>query len=42
MKISDRSIRAIAEVITGDKGISKYRTGWDLVQLFNEFGFDDT
>lgn len=38
MKISERTIDALAQIITGDKGISPYRTGPKLVKLFNEFG----
>jgi hypothetical protein len=42
MKISERTISAIGEVITGDKGISPYRSGPALVRLFNEFGANDS
>lgn len=41
MKISERSISALAKVITGDGGISPYKTGSGLVKFFNEFGFND-
>jgi hypothetical protein len=38
MKISERTIKRLAEVITGDKGLSAYRGGPKLVAFFNEFG----
>ncbi len=41
MKIAERTISAFARVITGDKGISPYRTGPDLVRFFNELGSND-
>lgn len=41
VKLSERSISAIADVITGDKGLSRYRSGPKLVRLFNEHGGDD-
>lgn len=42
MKVSARTLKAIREIITGDGGISPYRSGPRLVSLFNEYGFDDT
>jgi hypothetical protein len=42
VKISERSIAALAKVITGDSHISPYKSGPVLVKLFNEFGADDT
>lgn len=38
MKLSARTITAIGRVVTGDEGLTRYRTGPELVQLFNEFG----
>jgi Abortive infection C-terminus len=37
MKISQRTVKRLGEVITGDKGLSPYRTGPQLVSFFNEF-----
>lgn len=42
MKLSERSIKRLAEIITGDKGLSPYRSGPKLVSFFNEFGCDHT
>lgn len=41
MTISERSISALAKIITGDSGISPYKSGPVLVRLFNEFGAND-
>lgn len=41
MRISERSISALAKIVTGDSGISPYRSGPVLVRLFNEFGAND-
>lgn len=41
MKLSGRTIRKLAETITGDSKVSPYRTGPELVRLFNEFGSND-
>jgi len=38
MKISQRTVKRLGDVITGDKGLSPYRTGPQLVSFFNEFG----
>ncbi len=38
MKISERTVSAISQIITGDKAISPYRSGPKLVKFFNEFG----
>lgn len=38
MKLSERSIKRLQEIITGDKGLSPYRSGPQLVTFFNEFG----
>lgn len=41
MKVSERSISAIADIVTGDKRLSRYRSGFKLVHLFNEYGAND-
>jgi len=41
MKISERTIAALAKIVTGDSQISPYRSGPALVHLFNEFGAND-
>lgn len=41
MKISERTISAIGRIVTGDEGISPYRSGPQLVKLFNEYGAND-
>lgn len=38
MKISERTIKRLAEIITGDKALSPYRSGPKLVAFFNDFG----
>jgi hypothetical protein len=38
MKISERTVTRLGEIITGDKGISPYRGGPKLVSFFNECG----
>jgi len=42
MKISERTIKRLAEIITGDKSLSPYRSGAKLVGFFNEFGTNHT
>jgi len=41
MKISERSVSALAKIVTGDSQISPYKSGPVLVRLFNEFGAND-
>lgn len=41
MDISERTINALGKMITGDEGLSPYRSGPVLVRLFNEFGRND-
>ncbi|MBE9225687.1 hypothetical protein IQ264_09660 [Phormidium sp. LEGE 05292] len=41
MQISDKTISALAQVVTGDKKISPYRSGSNLVDFFNQFGSAD-
>lgn len=38
MKLSGKSISILAKIVTGDSGLSPYRTGPQLVDLFNGFG----
>jgi hypothetical protein len=42
MKISERTVKRLAEIITGDKRVSPYRSGPQLVGFFNEFGTNHT
>jgi Abortive infection C-terminus len=42
MKISERTIKRLGEIITGDKGLSPYRSGPRLVTFFNELGMNHT
>ena len=41
MKVSERTIRRLARHATGDLELTRYRTGSQLVDLFNNFGFDE-
>lgn len=41
MKISERTIFALAQVISGNSKISPYRTGSELVKFFNELGSNE-
>jgi hypothetical protein len=41
INLSERSVTALAKIITGDTQISPYRSGPVLVRLFNEFGAND-
>ncbi len=42
MKISERTVKRLGEIITGDKGIPPYRGGPKLVSFFNECGTNHT
>jgi hypothetical protein len=42
MKISERTIKRLGQIITGDKSLSPYRSGPKLIEFFNEFGMDMT
>jgi hypothetical protein len=42
MKISERTIKRLGEIITGDKALSPYRSGPKLVSFFNDFGTNHT
>jgi len=41
MKVSDGTVEAIVQIVTGNGQVSRYRRGSDLVQLFNAYGADD-
>lgn len=41
MQLSQRTINVICGIVTGDEKVSPYRTGPQLVQLFNDYGGDD-
>lgn len=41
MKISNKVIEQLGRLIAGDTGVAPYRTGPELVQFYNECGFDD-
>ena len=41
MRLSERSISALAKIVTGDSQISPYKSGPMLVRTFNEFGAND-
>jgi len=42
MKISERTIKRLGELITGDKRLSPYRSGPEFVHFFNDFGMNAT
>lgn len=42
MRLSPKSISELGKVVTGDGGMSPYRSGPELVDLFNEFGANDS
>lgn len=42
MQVSARTIEAIGRIVTGNEGLSPYRSGPQLVRLFNDYGFSDT
>lgn len=41
MEISERAIKAVGSLVTGDGGKSPYRSGPQLVRFFNQFGAND-
>ena len=41
MKLSERTISAIGRIVTGDEQLSPYRSGPQLVRLFNDYGAND-
>lgn len=42
IKISQKTLKFLRDIITGDKELSPYKTGSELVEFFNSFGFADT
>jgi len=42
MKLSERTISVLCELVTGDKQLTRYRSGLQLVKLVNEYGANDT
>jgi len=42
MKISERTVKRLGKIITGDEGLSPYRGGPKLVSFFNECGTNHT
>jgi hypothetical protein len=42
IKVSNKTVEALAQTIIGDNGKSFYRKGYELVKFFNELGFNDT
>lgn len=41
MNLTERTIGAIGKVVTGDEKISPYRSGSQLVRIFNDYGAND-
>lgn len=41
MKVSARTIAALHELVTGDSKLTRYRSGPELVRLFNDYGAND-
>ena len=41
MNLTERTISAIGKIVTGDEQISPYRSGPQLVRLFNDYGAND-
>lgn len=41
MKISEHTISALGSIISGDGGMSRYRSGPELVNFFNQFGLNE-
>lgn len=42
MNISQQTLTAIGRIVTGDERLSPYRSGPQLVRLFNDYGANDT
>ncbi|MBC8465588.1 hypothetical protein H8D57_01040, partial [bacterium] len=42
MKVSPQTIKALGLIITGDGGNSPYRSGPQLVEFFNQYGFEES
>lgn len=41
LKVAARTLTAIGRIVTGDKNLSRYRSGPNLVRLFNHYGSND-
>ena len=41
MKISNKVVEPLGRLIAGDTGTAPYKPGPELVQFYNECGFDD-
>jgi hypothetical protein len=41
MKLSMRSLESLGNIVTGDNKLSPYRSGPQLIKLFNEYGAND-
>lgn len=41
LKISERTLKALGKIVTGDEGLSPYKSGPNLVSLFNNLGLND-
>lgn len=41
MKLSDKSIEALEELIDGDGDLTPYKSGPELVDFFEDYGFED-
>lgn len=42
MKLSEKTITALGKLVSGDGGLTSYRSGPKLVDLFNNYGADDS
>ncbi len=42
MKISARTLTALGQIVTGNNGLTTYRSGPELVRLFNDYGANDS
>lgn len=41
MKVGQRTIEKLAEIVTGNNSRAPYRSGPKLIELFNQYGFND-
>src|ERR1700747_2780851 len=42
MKISEHTIKHLAKAVCGDSSYTPYLKGYELVEYFNKFGFNET
>lgn len=42
MKVASRTLTAIGRIVTGDEKLSPYRSGPQLIRLFNDYGANDS